>query len=946
MIKELLFNKCYALFFFVLFLAGANSYGQKSDARSTLAPPAPLVSSPVFFCQNAPLWSLSQAATPAPGATLNWYLLQTGGTASATPPVPSTTVLGDVTYYVSQTDITGESPRVPIIVRTVTQVTVGLRCDAPNNTATTVAFDWSNLVGHGVYSYSYSVNGGPVVTGTQFAPSSFHVPVPGPNIPVTFSITAVGNFPCYVPETVTCARCVSSVVPTFGTIQTSYCQGETPTPLPTTSTNSPAITGTWSPPLSTANVGTQQYTFTPAATFPCASQTTINIITSARPNPIFDAGTLPPTQICQNAAAPTLPTSTNNPTPITGTWNPATVNTAVVGPPVVYTFIPNAGQCVSATPFTTTVEIRQNVPLVFATTDICSGSTAPSFPSTSGVTGTWSPTTISNTQTKDYTFNPNPGQCSAPGIWRVNVKSNVTTSFTNITNPNLTICSGDPVPTLSTSSNNSPPVTGTWSSATVSNIASGTYTFTPTAGQCASPFVLTVNVTPRKNIQFTSVQSAFSLCIGQIYSLPSTDSSGITGTWSPSSQVNTSIGSITQNYTFTATAGQCVNSPTFVTAITITDKTTPDFAAIPTFCVGEIPARPDGVSLSATSPNGVVGVWTPSTTINNSAAGFFQYKFTPLANQCAFEQILNITITPKITPTFPSVAPFCSGEPAPVLPLVSDNGITGQWSPATVDNTMTAPYQFIPDAGQCAESVQLTVNVTQPVDPKFEDITFCFGTTVPVLDNVSPAPDNISGTWIPAVIDDTVNGASYVFTPDAGECANPKTITVTINQDTLADVTWTATSYFSDNATIVVTATAAGNYLYQLDFGPLYTSNIFDNVTPGLHSITVYDANGCSAPIIKTDAVRIIDYPHFFTSNGDGINDTWNIFDLADVAPYSEIYIFDRYGKLLKQISPLGLGWDGTYNGQPMPSSDYWFLVKYDEVGTQKEFKSHFSLKR
>jgi gliding motility-associated-like protein len=944
MIKELLINKRTALFVAVMLLAIVNSHGQKLS-RSILAPPAPVVSSPVLFCQNAPLWSLSQAATPAAGATLNWYLVQTGGTASATPPVPSTAVLGDVTYYVSQTDGSGESPRVPIIVRTVTQVGVGLRCDAPNNTPTTTAFDWSNLVGHGVYSYSYSINGGPLITGSQFAPSSINIPV-APDIPVTFSITAVGNFPCYVPQTVTCARCTSSVVPTFSAIQTSYCQGETPIALPTTSTNSPAITGTWTPPLSTANVGTQQYTFTPAATFPCASQTTINITTSARPTPIFNTGTLPPSQICQNAAAPTLPTSTNNSPPITGTWNPATVNTSVIGPPVTYTFIPNAGQCVSATPFTTTVEIRQNVPLVFAATDICSGTTAPAFPSTSGVTGTWSPTTVSNTQTKDYTFTPNPGQCSAPGIWHVNVKNNVTTAFTNIPNTALTICSGDAVPTLSPSSNNTPPVTGSWSTPTVSNTGSGTYTFTPTTGQCASTFVLTVNVTPRKNIQFTSVQSAFSLCIGQIYSLPTTDSSGTTGTWSPSAQVNTTVGGVTQNYTFTANAGQCLNSPTFVTTITTTNKTTPDFSAIPAFCVGEIPARPDGLNLSTTSPNGVVGVWTPSSTINNAASGSFQYKFTPLANQCAFEQTLTVTITPKITPTFPAVTPFCSGEPAPVLPLISNNGITGQWSPAAVDNTITASYQFIPDAGQCAESVQLTVNVTQPVDPKFEDITFCFGSAVPLLDAVSPAPDNISGTWTPAVIDDTMNGASYVFTPDAGECANPKTITVTVNQDTLIDVAWTATSYFSDNATIVVTATDPGNYLYQLDFGPLYTSNVFDNVAAGLHSITVYDANGCSPPITKQDAVRIIDYPHFFTSNGDGINDTWNIFDLADVAPYSEIYIFDRYGKLLKQISPLGLGWDGTYNGQPMPSSDYWFLVKYDELGTQKEFKAHFSLKR
>ncbi|MBY0486136.1 MAG: T9SS type B sorting domain-containing protein, partial [Flavobacteriaceae bacterium] len=58
-----------------------------------------------------------------------------------------------------------------------------------------------------------------------------------------------------------------------------------------------------------------------------------------------------------------------------------------------------------------------------------------------------------------------------------------------------------------------------------------------------------------------------------------------------------------------------------------------------------------------------------------------------------------------------------------------------------------------------------------------------------------------------------------------------------------------------------------------------------------------------------------------------------------------KIYIFDRFGKLIKQISPDGAGWDGTYNGQPLPSTDYWFTVDYME-SIDKQFKAHFSLKR
>ncbi|NND26415.1 MAG: T9SS type B sorting domain-containing protein, partial [Flavobacteriaceae bacterium] len=85
----------------------------------------------------------------------------------------------------------------------------------------------------------------------------------------------------------------------------------------------------------------------------------------------------------------------------------------------------------------------------------------------------------------------------------------------------------------------------------------------------------------------------------------------------------------------------------------------------------------------------------------------------------------------------------------------------------------------------------------------------------------------------------------------------------------------------------------------------------------------------------------------FFTPNGDGYHDTWNIAGIA-TQPSAKIYIFDRFGKLLKQLSPTSQGWNGTYNGALMPSDDYWFMVEYNEPSDQsrKEFRAHFTLKR
>jgi gliding motility-associated-like protein len=153
-----------------------------------------------------------------------------------------------------------------------------------------------------------------------------------------------------------------------------------------------------------------------------------------------------------------------------------------------------------------------------------------------------------------------------------------------------------------------------------------------------------------------------------------------------------------------------------------------------------------------------------------------------------------------------------------------------------------------------------------------------------------------------------------------------------------------STKAFSDNDVIEATATGTGKYEFSLDFGPWQDNGTFENVNGGEHTVTARDKTGCGLTSIT---VTVIDYPLYFTPNGDGYNDTWNIKGLEN--QYNVvIYIYDRYGKLLKQISSYGDGWNGTFNGALMPSSDYWFIVEYDEPdsGERKSFKSHFSLKR
>ena len=158
-----------------------------------------------------------------------------------------------------------------------------------------------------------------------------------------------------------------------------------------------------------------------------------------------------------------------------------------------------------------------------------------------------------------------------------------------------------------------------------------------------------------------------------------------------------------------------------------------------------------------------------------------------------------------------------------------------------------------------------------------------------------------------------------------------------------ATINYTLSDDFSENPILTVEASGVGgDYEYQLDSGPFQDSPVFENVESGTHAITVRDKNGCGNSSTK---IIVVNYPKYFTPNGDGINDTWNITPLKDQAN-SVIHIYDRYGKIVSQIYPSGQGWDGNYFGKSLPSTDYWFTVNYIEDGISKEFKSHFAMKR
>ncbi|MCX7549963.1 T9SS type B sorting domain-containing protein [Xanthomarina sp. F2636L] len=249
-----------------------------------------------------------------------------------------------------------------------------------------------------------------------------------------------------------------------------------------------------------------------------------------------------------------------------------------------------------------------------------------------------------------------------------------------------------------------------------------------------------------------------------------------------------------------------------------------------------------------------------------------------------------------------------------------ENNTTGCFSTTSFNTIVNRkPEVNIPDQTVCLDNLPLVVSA----ETGFADDTYLWSTS-------TSSPE----------IEITNIGTYSVTVTSVNGCQTTSTFNVIESEQ--ATIEFTETVDFSNPNNITVTISGIGNYLYTLDHGVPQESNVFYNVTLGPHTIEIIDLNGCASAIKD---IVIIDAPLFFTPNNDGYNDTWHITGVNQLEG-TIIYIYDRYGKLIKTLNHSSPGWDGTYRGKNMPSNDYWFvaLVKKDDISF--EVKRHFALKR
>ena len=248
-----------------------------------------------------------------------------------------------------------------------------------------------------------------------------------------------------------------------------------------------------------------------------------------------------------------------------------------------------------------------------------------------------------------------------------------------------------------------------------------------------------------------------------------------------------------------------------------------------------------------------------------------------------------------------------------------------------------------------SQSFQL-INLETPNLDFPEEAFLCEANTAIFLGPDTPDPEYTyswdTGETTPNI--EVFGAGNYTLTATHIEsglsCSDSRTVTVSISRP--PEIIDLEIEDLSNNNMVTIIAEGPNTLEYRLDDGAYQESNVFSDVLPGMHSVTVNDPQGCGA---VTENIVVVGYPKFFTPNNDGVNDVWHISGL-ELLQDPSVSIFDRYGKLMVELDGTADNWMGTFLGRLLPESDYWFRLTYKDGNGQtveaKYIDNHFSLKR
>jgi gliding motility-associated-like protein len=250
------------------------------------------------------------------------------------------------------------------------------------------------------------------------------------------------------------------------------------------------------------------------------------------------------------------------------------------------------------------------------------------------------------------------------------------------------------------------------------------------------------------------------------------------------------------------------------------------------------------------------------------------------------------------------------------------------------------------DCGTVSSSVKVDVS-NLPNAGISSKIFLCeFSQDVDLFTQLGGNPDE-GGVWssnltntngIFSLLSDSSN--VYVYTVDNGSCGfSSSTVEVEIIRNTeISNVNVILNDFSNSGNSIEIEVYSNRIYEYSMDGINYQLENIFNDVSGGPQKVFVRGADGCQ---FFSKEIFVRTYPHFFTPNLDGVNDSWNLKDFPDIN-YT-IYIYNRFGTMIKTIVNKTQFWDGKKDGLDLPSSNYWFKVVIENGET---LHGNFSLLR
>jgi gliding motility-associated-like protein len=404
---------------------------------------------------------------------------------------------------------------------------------------------------------------------------------------------------------------------------------------------------------------------------------------------------------------------------------------------------------------------------------------------------------------------------------------------------------------------------------------------------CADPAMvlsneITITVTDAIVPTIVIVADQTTICLGSTVNFTSTISGGGT---SPSYQwyVNgiAEVGATGDTWTSSTladgdivtcelTSSEACADPAMVLSneitITVTDVIIPTIVIVAdqtTICLGSTVNFTSTITGGGTSPsyqwyvNGIAeaGATGDTWTSNTLADGDIVTCELTSSDACAdpamvLSNEIIITVMDEIVPTFVQIGPLCQNSTAPALPATSIEGITGTWNPSVINTSVigSSTYTFTPDAGQCALTTTMEIEVTNEIVPEFIAIgPLCLDSDAPELPLISE--NGINGTWNPATINTSVAGiTTYTFTPYADQCAVQTVMIVSVSSPSIIALDLEPTTFWLPNGSAIIIADGTAVPLVYSITGngsDWQAGNEFNNLAAGPYVAWVMDANGC-----------------------------------------------------------------------------------------------------